>query len=70
MLVVYVGPEWTMCPAGLRACLFVSLFAIYLFKQVEVLAAIQLMWICYTHPPIHSQRTATTPGISSPTLLD
>ena len=35
-------------------CLFVCLllFVIYLFKQVEVLAAVQLMWTCYTHPPI------------------
>ena len=41
-----------------------------LFEQVEVLAAIQLMWTCYTHPPIHSQRTATTPGTSSPTPLE
>ena len=44
------------------------LFVIYLFEQVEVLAAIQLMWTCYTHPPIYTQRTATTPGTSSPTL--
>ena len=56
----------------LRVCtgLFVCLLFIFLFKQVEVLAAVQLMWTCYTHPPIYSQRTATTPGISSPTLLD
>ena len=35
-------------------CLFVCLllFVIYLFKQVEVLAAMQLMWTCFTHPPI------------------
>ena len=48
-------------------CLFV-----YLFEQVEVLAAIQLMWTryTYTHQPIHSQRTATTPGTPSPTLLE
>ena len=44
-----------------------SLFVIYLF-EVEVLAAIQLMWTCYTHPPIYTQRTATTPGTSSPTV--
>ena len=50
--------------------LFVYLFVIYLFEQFEVLAAIQLMWTCYTHPPIHSRRTATTPGTSSPTLLE
>ena len=49
--------------------LFILLF-IYLFEQVEVLAAIQLMWSCYTHPPIYTQRTATTPGTSSPTLLE
>ena len=29
------------------------LIVIYLFKQAEVLAAIQLMWTCYTHPPTH-----------------
>ena len=38
--------------------------------QATFLAAIQLMWTCYTHPPIYSQRTATTPGTSSPTLLE
>ena len=48
---------------------FVCLLFIYLFKQVEVLAAIQLMWTCYTHPPIYTQRTATTPGTSSPILF-
>ena len=31
----------------------VCLFFIYLFEQVEVLAAIQLMWTCYTHPYTH-----------------
>ena len=31
-------------------CLFVvCLFVIYLFEHVEVLAAIKLMWTCYTH---------------------
>lgn len=29
------------------------LFVIYLFEQVDVLAAIQLMWTCYTHPYTH-----------------
>ena len=46
------------------------LLFIYLFKQVEVLAAIQLTWTCYTHPTIYTQRTATIPGTSSPTLLE
>ena len=45
-------------------------FVIYLFEQVEVLADIQLMWTRYTHSPIYSERTATTPGTSSPTLLE
>ena len=49
--------------------LFIYLF-IYLFEQFEVLPAIQLMWTCYTHPPKYTQRTATTPGTSSPTLLE
>ena len=39
-------------------CLFCS------FEQVEVLAAIQLMWTCYTHPPIHSQKESHNSGIS------
>ena len=50
--------------AGLLVCLFVC----YLFELVEVLAA--MMWTCYTHPSIHSQRTATTLRTSSPTLLE
>ena len=33
------------------------LLLFYLFKQAEVLAAIQLMWTCYTHPPRYTQRT-------------
>ena len=45
-------------------------YVIYLFEQVEILAAIQLMCTCYTHPPIYSQRTATKPETSSPTLLE
>ena len=40
-------------------------YVIDLFEQVEVLPAIQLVWTCYTHPPMYSQRTATTPGTSS-----
>ena len=44
------------------------LFVCHLFEQVEGLAAIQLMWICYTLPPIHSQRTLTTLGTPSPAL--
>jgi len=35
-----------------EVCLFVYLF-VYLFEQVEVLAAIKLMWTCYTHMYIH-----------------
>ena len=42
---------------------YILLF-ICLFKHVEVLAAIQLMWTCYTHPPIYTQRTATTPVLN------
>ena len=53
-----------------RPQLFVCLYVINLFEQVEVLAAIRLMWTCYTHPPIYTQRTATTPGTSSPTFLE
>ena len=49
--------------------MFVCLF-VYLLKQVDVLAAIQLMWTCYTHPSIYTQRTATTLGTLSPTLLE
>ena len=41
----------------------VRTLAIDLFEQVEVLAAIQPMWTT------HTQRTATTPETSSPTLL-
>ena len=48
----------------------VVVVVIYLFDQLEVLVAIQLMWTCYTCPPIHSRRTATTAGTSSPTLLE
>ena len=29
-------------------------YVIYLFEQVEVSATNQLMWTCYTHPPIYS----------------
>ena len=58
------------CTSQWTVCLFVCLFVIYLFEQVEVLAAMQLMWTCYTHPPIYTQRTATTPGTSFPTLLE
>ena len=53
----------------LRSCLFVCLLFICL-SRLKVLAAIQLIWTCYTHPPIYSQRTASTPGTSSPTLLE
>ena len=33
--------------------IIVCLFVVYLFEQVEVLAAIKLMWTCYTHPYTH-----------------
>ena len=49
------------CPS-LFVSLFVCLFVIYLFEQVEVLTAIKLMWTCHTHP--YTQRTATTPRTS------
>ena len=41
-------------------CLFVCLF----------ICSSRLTWTCYTHPTIHSRRTATTRGTSSPTLLE
>ena len=34
-------------------CLYFCLLVIYLFEQVEVLAAIKLMWTCFTHPYTH-----------------
>ena len=37
---------------SMNRCLF-CLFVIYLSEQVEVLAAIQLMWTCYSNPPTH-----------------
>ena len=43
----------------------VCLLFLHLFEQVELLAAIQLMWTCYTHPPIYLQRTVTTPEVNS-----
>ena len=36
-----------------RRCRLVCLYVIYLFEQVEVLAANQLMWTCYTHGHEH-----------------
>ena len=46
----------------------VCLFVIYWFEQVEVLAAIQLMWTCYTHPSIYSQRTPHPRRLESLTI--
>ena len=40
--------------------MFVCLLFIYLFEQVDVLAAIQLMWTCYTHTPIYSEDSHNT----------
>ena len=39
----------TIIHLWIRVCLFV----LYLFEQVEVLAAIQLTWTCFTHPYTH-----------------
>ena len=40
-----------------------------MFKLVEVLAAVKLMWTSYTHPLMYLQRTATTLG-DPPTLFE
>ena len=40
-------------PFTIVCLLFVGLSVIYLFEQVEVLAAIKQMWTCYTHPYTH-----------------
>ena len=68
--IVFVQKDGDEAKWELHVSVCYCLFVIYFFERVEVLAAIQLMWTCYTHPPIYSQRTATTPGTSSPTLLE
>ena len=55
---------------GMQSSSITCMFVIYFFERVEVLAAIQLMWTCYTHPSIYTQRTATTQGTLSLTLLE
>ena len=55
-----------LCP---RMFCFVLLL-ICLFQQVDVLAAIKLMWTCYTNPHIHKGQLKHWPGISYPTLLE